>query len=133
LVFWGIFYFKNIQQEILSYISLNLPGLSDVLTSNIQNVIDARGALSIIGVIGFVWSGAGLFGALDNAVNRASGITRLRPFFIRKPRDIGFIIGWGYCSCYPWEQAISYDCAVDQPAAGRRFRSRAGGRLYPSC
>jgi membrane protein len=86
---------QNIQQQIISYVDQNLPGISDVITSNIQNVINARGALTIIGIIGFLWSASGIFGALDNVINRARGITRLRPFFIRKPRDIGLIIGLG--------------------------------------
>ncbi len=86
---------QNIQQQILTYVQQNLPGLSDTITSNIQNVVNARGALSIIGIIGFLWSGSGIFGALDNAINRARGITTSAPFLIRKPRDIGLTIGIG--------------------------------------
>ncbi len=86
---------QDIQQQIISYVEENLPGISDVITSNIQNVINARGALSIIGIIGFLWSGSAIFGALDNAINRARGITALPPIFIRKPRDIGLTIGLG--------------------------------------
>lgn len=85
----------NVQEQILSYVQQNLPGISDVITSNIQNVIQARGALSIIGIIGFLWSGSSIFAALDNAINRARGITRLSPIYIRKPRDIGLTIGTG--------------------------------------
>lgn len=86
---------QSIQQHIISYIHQNLPGISDVITSNIQNVINARGALSIIGLVGVLWSGSAIFGALDNAINRARGIIKLSPIYIRKPRDIGLTIGIG--------------------------------------
>jgi membrane protein len=86
---------QNIQQQILSFVQQNLPGFSDVITSNISNVINARGALSVIGIIGFLWSGSSIFGALDNAINRSRGITRLPPIYIRKTRDIGLTIGMG--------------------------------------
>ena len=86
---------ENIQQQLISYVQQNLPGISDVITSNIQNVINARGALSIIGIIGFLWSGSAIFGALDNAINRARGTIQLSPIYIRKPRDIGLTIGIG--------------------------------------
>lgn len=85
----------NIQDQIIAYIQENFPGISDVITANIQNVVDARGALSIIGLLGFLWSGSAIFGALDNAINRARGITRLSPIYKRKPRDIGLMIGVG--------------------------------------
>jgi membrane protein len=86
---------QDIQDQILSYVEQNLPGIADVITSNIQNVINARGALSVIGILGFLWSGSAIFGTLDNAINRARGITTAPPIFIRKPRDIGLMIGLG--------------------------------------
>jgi membrane protein len=86
---------QNIQEQIISFVEQNLPGISDVITSNIQNVINARGALSIIGILGFLWSGSAIFSALDNAINRAQDITTLSPVYVRKPRDIGLTIGIG--------------------------------------
>jgi membrane protein len=85
----------DLQQQIFKFVNQNIPGAADVITSNIQNVINARGALSIIGILGFLWSGSGIFGALDNAINRARGITQMKPIYIRKPRDIGLTIGFG--------------------------------------
>lgn len=86
---------QNIQHQITSYIQQNLPGISDIITSNINNVINARGTLSIIGIILFLWSGSGIFRALYNAINRSRGITRLSPFYITIPRNIGLTIGVG--------------------------------------
>jgi membrane protein len=86
---------QNVQQQILYFVQQNAPGISEVITSNIQNIINARGALSIIGILGFLWSGSAIFSALDNAINRAHGITKLSPIYIRKPRDIGLTIGTG--------------------------------------
>ena len=86
---------QNVQQQILSFVQQNLPGISDIITSNISSVIHARGTLSIIGIIGFLWSGSGVFSALYNAINRARDITRLLPFYITIPRNIGLTIGIG--------------------------------------
>ena len=86
---------EDIQQQITAFAQENFPGIADIVTANIQHVINARGALSIIGLIGFLWAGSGIFGALDIAINRTRGITRLAPFYIRRPRDIGLTIGLG--------------------------------------
>jgi membrane protein len=86
---------QEIEQQILSNVQQNLPGISDVLVSNIRGVINARGALSIIGILGFLWSGSGIFGAIYNAINRARGITRLPPFYITIPLNVGLTVGMG--------------------------------------
>lgn len=86
---------QEIQQRILSVVQENLPKASDIVVSNIQNVIHFRGTLGIIAIIGLLWSGSGVMAALDNAINRAWDIPRMLQFYIRKPRDIGLTLGVG--------------------------------------
>ena len=84
-----------VQQQIFSFFENNFPGATDVLETNIRNIIDLRGTLGIIGLAGLVWSGSGALSSTGHAINRAWGVERELGFFLRKPRDIGLTIGLG--------------------------------------
>ena len=86
---------QEIQQRILSLVQENLPKASDIIITNIQNVIHFRGTLGIIAIVGLLWSGSGATAALDSAINRAWHIPQMLRFYVRKPREIGLTIGAG--------------------------------------
>jgi membrane protein len=77
-----------IQSQLLDFFEQNLPGSADFVRDNIDGIIRVRGQLGIISIVGLVWSGSVIFGAIGRVVNNAWGIKRYRPFYIRKPRDL---------------------------------------------
>ena len=84
-----------LQDQLFSYLSSNIPGSEEVLQRNLQNVIEARGALGMVGVLGFLWTGSSLMAAVGQAVNISWNIRREIQFYWKKLRDIGLTLGLG--------------------------------------
>jgi len=85
----------DLQSQLLNFVGNNLPGANDILRQNISSVIKLRGILSVLSIIGLLWSGSTVFSAVGLAINRAWNISRFRPFFIRKARELGMVFGIG--------------------------------------
>ncbi|RJQ37683.1 MAG: YihY/virulence factor BrkB family protein [Dehalococcoidia bacterium] len=86
-----IFPSELVQRELFSFFEENLPTMVGLLRENISAIIELRGTLGILGLVGLFWTGSALFGSIGRAMNRALGIKKPRPFYVRKLRD--FIIG----------------------------------------
>jgi membrane protein len=84
---------QAVQDQIFSFVQDNIPGAVEVIENNIRNVIQLRGALGIIGILGLLWTGSGLLSAAGHSINRAWDIPRELPFYIKKARDVGLTIG----------------------------------------
>ncbi len=82
-----------VQRQLINFFIQNLPGSVNLLQNNIQDVIRFRGALGLVGLIGLLWSGTGVFSAITYAVNHAWEVGKVHPFYIRKPREFGMILG----------------------------------------
>jgi len=78
---------ESILQQLINLVSNYLPGSRGILENNIADVIRLRGPLGVIGILGLLWSGSGIFSAISHAVNRAWNIKYEHPFYIRKPRE----------------------------------------------
>jgi membrane protein len=85
----------SVQDQLFAFFRNNIPGSVDVLQNNIQQVINYRGTLGIVGIIGLLWSGSGAMGAVSHAINRSWDITRELQFYLNIPRNIGLTIGIG--------------------------------------
>ncbi|MBI2861018.1 MAG: YihY/virulence factor BrkB family protein [Chloroflexi bacterium] len=83
----------ELQGPLLDFFRDNLPGSTSLLERNIERIIDLRGTLGLLSVIGLFWSGSAIFGAIGRVVNRAWDIHRYRPFYIRKFRDLALAAG----------------------------------------
>ena len=79
---------ETVQEELFDFFRKNLPEAIDVLEQNIEGVIQLRGALGLLSLLGLFWSGSAMFGAIGRAINRASNIRQERPFLIRKLHDV---------------------------------------------
>lgn len=79
---------ETVQEQIFEFSEQYLPGSSQVIERNIENVITLRGTLGIFSIIGLLWTGSAIFGAFGRVINRAWGIHKYRPFYLRKARDL---------------------------------------------
>jgi membrane protein len=86
---------ETIQKELLDFFERNLPGATDVLEQNIEDVIRLRGAIGAISLILLLWSASTMFGAISRTINRAWDVHKDRPFHIRKLRDLAMAVGVG--------------------------------------
>jgi membrane protein len=83
----------NLQNILLDFVASSLPVASNVLQQNMASIIELRGPMGLSSIIILFWSGSAMFSAIDRVINTAWGILSIRPFFIRKARDLGMVIG----------------------------------------
>lgn len=61
------------QQTVLTAVERFLPGSQSFVGDNIDRVLRSRSTAGAAGLIGLVWAGSGVFGAIYRGVNRAWG------------------------------------------------------------
>jgi len=86
---------ETVQKELFDFFARNMPGATDVLEQNIEDVIRLRGAIGAVSVVLLLWSASAMFGALGRSINRAWDVHKDRPFYIRKLRDMTMALGTG--------------------------------------
>ena len=79
---------QDVQDRLTDFTTSYLPGSESLVDRNIDTVLQLRGAVGAIAILGLLWSGSAVFGAVTRAVNRAWDVHRDRPFFISKPRQL---------------------------------------------
>ena len=82
----------TIQARLDRMLSDEFPGSADFLRSNIEALIDLRGAAGLASVAGLLWSASKVFGALSRGINLALGIPKDHPFFLSRLRYFGMTI-----------------------------------------
>ena len=86
---------ETLQEELFEFFERNIPGATEALRDNIENVIQFRGAIGAISLILLLWSASTMFGAISRTINRAWDVHKDRPFHIRKLRDLVMAVGVG--------------------------------------
>jgi membrane protein len=84
---------ETVQAQIFQFSGRYLPGANQLIERNITRVIELRGSLGLLSVIGLFWTGSAIFGAIGRVINRAWGIYTYRPFYLRKLRDLTLAMG----------------------------------------
>ena len=85
----------EIQARLTTLTAGYLPGSEKLVSDNIDAVVRLRGALSLVSVLGLLWSGSAIFGAINRAINRAWDIHTDRPLYKGKPRQMFMAAGVG--------------------------------------
>ena len=85
----------DLQDQLLNYVGDNIPGATGILKQNINSIIQLRGAVGVVSIVIFFWGASVMFSAISLSINRAWGITRHRPFFIRKVSELGMALSTG--------------------------------------
>lgn len=83
------------RHRILEWTSESFPGAGDLISDNIVASIEASGSLGAISIIGLIWAGSAIFGAITKAVNRAWDIEEDRPFVKNKIMQLTMAVGVG--------------------------------------
>lgn len=79
---------EEVQRQILDIIRFTFPVSPELIVTNIQEVLDLRGPVGVLGFIGLVWSGSGIFTILSRNINLAFPSATPRTFV--QSRLIGF-------------------------------------------
>ena len=86
---------ETVQSDLTDFVSEYLPGSKELIAYNLDVVTRLRGALGIFALLGLLWSGSAVFGAVTRAVNRAWDVATDRPIYIGKPRQLLMALGVG--------------------------------------
>jgi membrane protein len=74
--------------QLVSYV----PPLADFFRSSLEGVVAARGALSVVGVIGLLWGASAFYGVLDEVMRRIFSGGGLRNELSRRIRGFATIV-----------------------------------------
>lgn len=80
------------QEAALAAVGSYLPTALELVQYNIQRVLELRGTIGIIGVLGFLWSASGVFGALSRGVNLAWDVAQPRPAWAERALAMGMVL-----------------------------------------
>jgi membrane protein len=94
-IFAYFFNTMDVQAQLIAFFTANLPTAVDNLQANLTKIADARATLGLVGIIGSLWTGINIFRSLDDAINRAWGIRKFRPFFRAKLLEMGMAVVCG--------------------------------------
>ena len=79
----------NLAQRAAEQAPVSQETLSDVLASTLHS----RGVAGLVGLVGLLWAGTAVFGAIRKGVNATWGITKPRPFIQERVIDLSLMAG----------------------------------------
>lgn len=80
---------EELAQRVAEQVPISQRAVSDVLTGTLES----RNIAGIAGIVGLLWAGTGVFGAIRKGINATWGITRPRPFLQERLIDISLMLG----------------------------------------
>ena len=84
---------KQAQQKVLTLALENLPVSQNLIQQNIQQVLQLRGAISVIGMVGLLWAASGVFNTLAYHLNQAWETSQARGIVGRRLVSLAIVGG----------------------------------------
>ncbi len=82
-----------IQQRVLEWVATSLPTAQDLIIANLRNVLEQRGSVGLIALLGLLWSGSGVLNTLAQNINRAYPESRWNHFLHARMVALGMAAG----------------------------------------
>ncbi len=109
---------ERARQAALAFVAQALPGVENLIASNISLVLKQRGPIGVLALLGLIYSASGLFGALVAAMDRAWAC-RSRPTLHQRLLSLGgvlamaalFFLSVGFSAAY---EALRRAAGADQ-------------------
>ena len=79
-------------QDVSGFLRGYLPVSAELLEQTIQQVIQRRGTIGMVAILGFLWSASGVFSVIHRAINKAWAITRPRPLWLEKGLSLAMVL-----------------------------------------
>lgn len=83
---------SSLQARINEAVTEMLPGSAELVKDNLQAVVDYRGTMGLVALLGLFWTASKGFGAITRAVNRALGLQTERTFVFAKLRHLAMAV-----------------------------------------
>jgi len=90
----GASYILEVQSAydfIINNVYKVLPTAQNLIDANLQQVLESRGAVGLVGLVGFLWSSTSFFSILTRNINRANPNAAKRGFFEDRVVALGMI------------------------------------------
>jgi membrane protein len=86
---------SSVQEQVLDFLDKQLPGAGDkeIIGSNIDALVDGRGALGIAAIVALFWSGRAVFGGIHRVLNRAWKVSDRPHFLLYQLGQVGAAAG----------------------------------------
>lgn len=84
---------EMVQNQLIAFFQHHLPTSVGILKENISRVIELRGALGVLSLVGLFWAGSAIFNAIGRVIRQAWNIQKRRPFYLRKLIDLTMALG----------------------------------------
>ena len=75
---------SNLLDQLVSY----FPPLADAMSTSLENVVDQRGTLGLVGLLGLLWGASSYYAALDEVMRRIFSADHVRGFVEQRARGI---------------------------------------------
>jgi membrane protein len=82
----------NDQHLVVQRLEFIAPALGQLLGDNIDQIVQARGSVSVIALVGLIWSASTIFYTLTGTMNTIWGVRKNSPFWKRRGRSILFVL-----------------------------------------
>jgi membrane protein len=80
----------QVRNQVVQFIQAVIPVASDMITQNVEEVLEARGTFGIIGIASLIWSASAAFMSLFRNINRAW--VRAAPLNALLARFVGIVV-----------------------------------------
>jgi membrane protein len=80
---------EDVYQRVQDLVTQVFPASQALIQENLNTVLTLRGTVGIVGLLGLIWSGTGLFSNLIFSINRAWPNTRPRNFLRKRLAGLG--------------------------------------------
>lgn len=124
---------QEAQSSILDFIDRYLPVASDLVQTNIKQVLRIRGTVGILALLSLFWSASGVFRAMFRAVNRAWDNPKPGSFWRRGLYSLAMLLAIGlvFLATTFYSTTLSFVRGWQVPILGWQPFSDAGhGRLW---
>jgi len=111
----------ELQARINDVVIDMFPGSTSLVRDNLAAVIQYRGTMSWVGIVGLLWTASKGFGAITRAVNRAIGAKRTHHFLLSKVRYFFMAVAVSVLAIASIGLTIAFEVVLESSVLVQRF------------
>lgn len=116
----------DVQKDLVNFFNQYVAGSRAIVAGMVHSLDQHTTSFGLVGLIGVVWAGMGIFGAVRTAMNQAWEVKETRPFWTQRGLELGMAASVGLL--FALSSAATW--AVDDVIAiGRHYRAVPGLRF----
>jgi len=110
---------ESLRARINEAVTEMLPGSAEIVMDNLDAVVQLRGTMSLVAIVGLFWTASKVFGAMTRAVNRALGVQRDRRPLLSKLRYLWMAIAVSILTIVSLSVTVALEVLLESPTLAR--------------